>query len=297
MFQSRVGAAMMWMHRRRTVAQLVGTTALRPTLALFAVLLLAACASDPPPGGPPGPGPGPGDGRAPGRPSPRSAGACARVFSSPHGEPFRGKEGDAACPMRIWFDQADADHDGALTRGEFRNDALRFFRTLDVNSDGVIGPGELQRYERVIFPEIAFGDHPGPQAALQTGLLRVAYAGQLGGGGMGGQPGGGGGGGGGGRHGGGKAGGDHAGQRGGDDGGSSSQGAGRFGLLAEPEPVSAADLNFDGRISQAEFATRADQRFDDLDAAQTGRLTYADIEARMAVAHGGRDRRRRPPQG
>lgn len=192
--------------------------------------------------------------------------------------------------MRVWFDQADANHDGALTRAEFRQDALRFFRTLDVNNDGVIGPAELKRYEQVVFPEISFGERP--QAALESGVLRVVYGGQIGGGAMGGQPGGGGGSGRG-RHGGGEESDHDRGVYGSGD--PSSQGAGRFGLLDEPEPVTAADLNFDGRVSETEFATRADQRFDTLDVAQTGRLTYADLLLILPKGAGGRGRARTRP--
>ena len=188
--------------------------------------------------------------------------------------------------MRVWFDQADADHDGALTRGEFRQDALRFFRTLDVNDDGVIGPGEMKRYEQSVFPELAYGDHPPPIAALHMDVMRIAYAGQFSSGGGQQQ-----------QQGGGRGGGRSASGEDRDASeaprgprGVSSLGAGAYGLLAEPEPVTAADLNFDGRVTEVEFATRADQRFDTLDTAQTGQLTYADLQSRMPKVRGGRRR-------
>ena len=61
-------------------------------------------------------------------------------------------------------------------------------------------------------------------------------------------------------------------------GGSSSQGAGRWGLLAEPEPVSACDLNFDGHITLEETLQHTDARFALLDTEGTGRLTLASLE-------------------
>ena len=43
------------------------------------------------------------------------------------------------------------------------------------------------------------------------------------------------------------------------------------------EPVSSADLNFDGKISLAEFMTAADRRFDQLDKDRLGYLTLATL--------------------
>lgn len=178
--------------------------------------------------------------------------------------------------MRVWFDGADTDHDGALSLDEFRADALRFFRVLDADGDGVLRSPEILRYERLIFPEMLGGQGgPGPQAAASAQVFGVAYGGQQGGGGFGGQAGGG--------HegrGGGRSGGRHGQPSEAGPGGSSSQGAGRFGLLAEPEPVTASDLNFDGLVTREEFAARAAQRFAALDDAGAGRLTYAALEAR-----------------
>ncbi|MFV4201433.1 hypothetical protein ACNJPY_21055, partial [Mycobacterium tuberculosis] len=50
-----------------------------------------------------------------------------------------------------------------------------------------------------------------------------------------------------------------------------------FGLLNEPEPVAAADADFDGRVSLSEFLAAADRRFAALDAKHLGYLTLADL--------------------
>ena len=81
------------------------------------------------------------------------------------------------------------------------------------------------------------------------------------------------------------------------------QGAALFSLINEPEPVAAADTEFDGRITQAEFATAADRRFDLLDTKHQGYLTLATlpktpvqaaIERALRLERKGRPRRTGP---
>ena len=50
-----------------------------------------------------------------------------------------------------------------------------------------------------------------------------------------------------------------------------------FSLVNEPEPVAAADTQFNGRITRAEFMAAADRRFDLLDPKQRGFLTLQDL--------------------
>lgn len=76
-----------------------------------------------------------------------------RAFISPMGEPFHGG-GDG---LTLWFQQADANHDGSLTMDELRQDAQRFFLILDTNKDGEIDPDEITRYETVVAPEVRTG--------------------------------------------------------------------------------------------------------------------------------------------
>ena len=249
-------------------------TATRGVLPIAATaILLAACASEPPPSSP--------TLATAAHPSARAAGAaCQRLFVSPSGEPFRSAEG-GGCPFEAWFAQADADHDGALDLAEFRADAVRFFTTLDQDGDGVLEAEEVRRYEQVVLPEI-LGRSREASADRPT-LRRAALYTQFGGGGQGGF-GGGGGGGGGGR--GGRqqeAEPDHAPAPGSI---ASPDGASRYGLLDEPEPVSGSDLNFDGRITRAEFMTRAAQRFETLDPQGAGRLTLVALRARLDARSG-----------
>ena len=72
------------------------------------------------------------------------------LFVSPMGEPFTAAKGGDA--LAVWFQQADRDRSGTLTKDEMTADAERFFATLDVNHDGEIDPDEIMRYETQIAP-------------------------------------------------------------------------------------------------------------------------------------------------
>jgi hypothetical protein len=196
-----------------------------------------------------------------------------RLFISPSGEPYRGDDG-----LGRWLAQADTDHDGAVTLAEFRADAEHSFKFLDTNGDGVIDGFEMQHYERDIVPEIgvtAFDQASGgarPSTTSRPGGGGGGRGGGMGGGGMGR-----GGGGMGGRGGGGRGGGDSsdalaqkqatqvpAGGR---------EGAARYSLLNEPEPIAAADADLDGKVTLAEWMAITDRRFARLDHNKSGRLT------------------------
>lgn len=192
----------------------------------------------------------------PGGPPPQGSGGPdgpppgGGLFISPDGEPFRAGDGRAD-----WFARADADHDGALTLAEFRADAMSFFGVLDANRDGLVDGTENQIYERRIAPEIT----------------RMSFDGPGGGHPPGGGPGGG-------HRGGGKG-----------QGAIGREGAARFGLLNEPQPVLGADANLDGRITAEEWAKAAGRRFGLLDKDGDGRLTLASLPG--ALGPGGKPRK------
>lgn len=77
----------------------------------------------------------------------------AQLFISPGGQPFRAPP-DEPYPVGTWFAAADTDHDGRLTREEFRADADLWFKALDADGDGAISMPEVTRWEEELVPEI-----------------------------------------------------------------------------------------------------------------------------------------------
>ena len=152
--------------------------------------------------------------------------AASLLFISPMGEPFRAPVTEPY-PSATWFAGADANHDGVITRDEFRADALRFFKALDANKDGQISDLEVQRYEYILAPEIIGATTDTSALSLQkdedddspskhVGLSPIR------------------------------------------------QGAANFSFLNDAEPVRSADMDLNRRITQQEWMAAADRRYDRL---------------------------------
>jgi hypothetical protein len=190
------------------------------------------------------------------------------LFISPAGKPFRAESGQPY-PVAKWFAEADANHDGKLTPEEFRDDFAAFFKTLDTDHDGMIDGIETSRYEEVVAPEVlprlaqVGGGFPGERAQAVGGadetrknprrLAEVPLR----------------------------------------RGGPSFDGAPEFSLLNVSEPVSSADLNFDGKISLEEYLLAAGRRFAQLDPDKLGYLTLDTLPQtpQQVVVEGKRKRR------
>ena len=56
--------------------------------------------------------------------------------------------------------------------------------------------------------------------------------------------------------------------------GAGRMGAARYSLINEPEPISAADADLDGKVTLAEWMAITDRRFAKLDHLKTGKLTH-----------------------
>jgi Ca2+-binding EF-hand superfamily protein len=177
-----------------------------------------------------------------------TAPAQALTFISPMGEPFHTQAGEKA-PEDLWFEHADTNQDGRITRAEFTADAGRFFRTLDTDHDGRIGSQEIQHYEDDIAPETLGGGESSRRGRVTRATRTAADednvtntyltppetydAGNM--------------------------------------------GAARFSYLDLPEPVAAADVNFDRIVSPREFLDAVNLRFDALDANHDGVLTRDEL--------------------
>ena len=174
-----------------------------------------------------------------------SAQGHRRTFISPMGEPYHATD-TAPDPERAWFAAVDADHDGIVTAAEFQADASRFFATLDRKHDGEIDPDDIDYYENTIAPEVRSGD----------GGPRIIASGSDSEGG------------------GGKAPAYDAGKL----------GAARFSYFDLPEPVTAADRNFNRGVDAREFADAADKRFAALEKKKDGKLTWDELPHVTAAA-------------
>jgi len=161
-------------------------------------------------------------------------------FISPMGEPFRSRSnGDDA--LTRWFRQADKNGDGAIDPSEMKADADRFFMTLDTDHSGEIDPVELTQYESEVAPEIqtAMRTMHGPGGAKTKRKEKLD---------------------------------DILGLTG------ALQGAARYGLLNIPEPVAAADTDFNRGVSLGEFEMAAARRFQILDTGRAGKLTLPSLQ-------------------
>jgi Ca2+-binding EF-hand superfamily protein len=182
----------------------------------------------------------------------------ATLFLSPAGKPFHADPGQPY-PVGSWFAEADANHDGKLTKEEFRADFAAFFKVLDENHDGMIDGVELQHYEQVIAPEVlprlaqVQGGFPGERG--QSGARQLAEPPRA-------------------------------------KGGGAYDGAPAYSLLNVSEPVANADQDFDGKVSLEEFLKAADRRFDQLDKEKNGYLTLDTLpQTPEQIAVEGRKRR------
>ena len=188
----------------------------------------------------------------------RDAGDWPNVFIAPMGKPFRAKMG-APYPVVDWFRSADKNGDGKLDHAEFMADAAAFFDVLDLNHDGVLSSFEVAAYEHYTAPEIlgynvTVSDLRGARDLPGHGGGRLWLA-QMS------QP-----------------------QVGLDQPNEAHavveeipEGAAPFGLLETPEPLAAADVDFNGIILKANYLPLADRRFDKLDHDQDGYLTLAKL--------------------
>ena len=166
-------------------------------------------------------------------------GRAGPPFISPMGEPFR-EGAEARDTLADWFGKADGNADGLLTLDEMQRDAERFFVTLDSNGNRDIEPDELARYEWEIAREIQVNSRF-RRSRGATGDAKPPK------------------------------------RRGAAYDPHALHGAARYSLLNIPEPVAAADADFDRSITPEEFGRAASYRFSLLDTARSGRLSLEQL--------------------
>ncbi|WBO22672.1 EF-hand domain-containing protein [Sphingomonas abietis] len=161
----------------------------------------------------------------------------AKTYIAPMGEPFR--TDGFTDPMKLWFDRADADHDGRLTLAEMQADSDRFFATLDKDRSGEIDPDEMSYYENVVAPEIKLyqrGQDKRPHTREQKHDAKAAARRRA----------------------------DYE----------APYGAGLWASLNIPQPIVSADFDLNRGVSRAELDQAAVNRWPLLDTAHRGYLTY-----------------------
>jgi hypothetical protein len=177
-------------------------------------------------------------------------------FISPMGEPFGARTRDDD-PFARWFHQADSNQDGMLTPDEMRADAERFFARLDSDRDGRIGSEERMAYEATIAPEVQVKS-PWKRTRQDAAASRSSENRNHG---------------------------DRRSRRSENtiDGYQldSLQGAARYSLLNLPEPVSAADADFNRIVTLDEFRRAASYRFQLLDSNRLGTLSLESLRVHL----------------
>lgn len=171
------------------------------------------------------------------------ASSSQNVFFSPSGQPFRAAN-NQPYPVMKWFQQADMDKDGKISEQEFLADALQFYIKLDVNHDDYISSPENTRYENEVAPEIQRIDPRVKQPKrFENNDNDPNNAGVP------------------------------------NNGKYLHQmiGASQYGLLDEPQPVRAADANFDFRVSKQEWINASEARFGLLDINADGFITTDEL--------------------
>jgi Ca2+-binding EF-hand superfamily protein len=201
--------------------------------------------------------------QTPGSPPITVTGHAWAPFISPMGEPFRAHSATDDT-LADWFYKADRNHDGYITADEMMADAERYFAALDSNHDGQIDPDELAHYEWEVAPEIQVMSKTRRVPGQPPPKARPSDSGDP------------------------NADEDHSRARKRERAAEldaslglagALQGAARYSLLNIPEPVAAADTDFNRAISLDEFRAAAVARFQLLDSARQGRLTLAQLEA------------------
>jgi hypothetical protein len=164
-------------------------------------------------------------------------------------------------PLDVWWAGVDRDRDGRVSQVEFLADAARFFAICDRNGDQIIDDPEIVAYEAAtpeILPPVGGGWRGGRGFATDSGATS-----------SGGPP-----------------------PRGFRSGPSSDEGAARYALLQQPQPLRMADTDQSGKVTAAEFDAKARSDFARLDRDRDGQMMMAELPPLPSDPYFGRRPRR-----
>jgi hypothetical protein len=185
--------------------------------------------------------------------------AAARLIYSPNGEPLSGGLlGHPSCAEALagWFDRLDTDRRGAIDLDRYLADARGQFAAMDLDKQGAVTADVLTRY-RAPYNSDA---RPETAASATESSNRVPRSGE-------------------GAHRQGQSGtGSRAAASGNDRGHSSDE---------EPDPVMAADVQLQFKVTLSDFIAYEQRRFAELNAKHDGRLAKAEV---LALCPGNRRR-------
>lgn len=213
---------------------------------LPALLLAAALVRAEAPAQPPAP-----SARPPAQVQPPAPGP--QLFLSPAGKPYRSPAG-APYPVADWFQSADTDADGRLTRAEFIADGERYFVTLDSSRNGQLEAAEIDAYEAAVLAPLtprvgqaAPGADGAPPAGGSSPQARPVQMPASAGGPRFRQP------------------------------PDAPRGAGRYGIINIRHPIKAADQDMNARVTAEEWRRILNSRFDLLDTRRQGYLRLDEL--------------------
>ena len=185
--------------------------------------------------------------------------AAARLIYSPNGEPLTGGPlGHPSCEEALarWFDRLDVDRRGTIDRDQYLADARRQFTAMDLDKQGAITAGELSRYRA-----------PYESASrAETAASAPESAGRAPRSGQGAQ----------------RPGQSNLGPR-----ASVSGGPRGHSPDEEPDPVMAADVHLQFRVTLPDFLAYADRKFVELNGKRDGRLAKTEV---LALCQSNRNR-------
>jgi hypothetical protein len=177
--------------------------------------------------------------------------AAARVIYSPNGEPLSGGPlGHPSCEEALtrWFDRLDLDRKGTIDRDQYLADARRQFTAMDLDKQGAITADELSRY-RAPYDSVSRSE---TAATATESSSRAPRPGQ-------------------GAH---RQGQSNTGPRASVPGGPRGHSPDE-----EPDPVMAADVHLQFKVTLPDFVAYADGKFVELNGKHDGRLTKTEVLA------------------